>query len=115
MLTLLPRTGITVSATTQVRILGGLIGVAIAQAVVSELVAAKLRSALGLESVQEILSSPATLWFLPRAEREAAVHAYGEAFNMLSRIATGMSAAALLACMGAWRRRPLEASEASER
>ncbi|KAK7926951.1 hypothetical protein PG985_003949 [Apiospora marii] len=107
--------GITVGAVTQIRILGGLFGVAIAQAVISELVAAKLlHSKLSHERVEAILMSPATIKHLPPAVREAAVQAYGEAFNLLNKIAAGLSAAALLACLGAWRRHPLEPSEVSE-
>ncbi|KAK7958090.1 MFS general substrate transporter [Apiospora saccharicola] len=106
---------ITVGAITQIRILGGLIGVAISQAVISELVAGKLERALDRELVEAVLASPRIMATLAPAQRAAAVRAYGEAFNLLNRIAAGMSAAALLGCLGAWRRHPLKPSEITER
>ncbi|KAI1100336.1 MFS general substrate transporter [Jackrogersella minutella] len=100
--------GIAIGAITQVRVLGGLIGIAMAQAVLSSRVVDGLSSILTPEKLSLILQSAQSISGLTDEERMATKQIYGEAFNLQNRIMVGISAVSLLSCLGAWRRRPVQ-------
>ncbi|KAK8052189.1 MFS multidrug transporter [Apiospora rasikravindrae] len=107
--------GITIGAITQVRTLGGLMGIAIAQAVVFGEIFLRLEDVLSWDSLDAILESPRAIANLPPHHKVLAIEAYGVAFNILFKIAAGICAAALVACMGIWRRKPLSYAEHAQR
>ncbi|KAK9414517.1 putative Efflux pump FUS6 [Seiridium unicorne] len=100
--------GIAIGAITQIRVLGGLIGVAIAQAVLSAQVSDGLSMVLGPDQLSAITQSPEAISQFSPSARRAIVKVYGDAFNLQTKIMIGLSAAGLMACLGAWRRTPTE-------
>ncbi|KAK8010307.1 major facilitator superfamily domain-containing protein [Apiospora arundinis] len=103
--------GAMTGAITQIRILGGLIGIAIGQAVISTQVTGTLSKVLSPKSLEMVLSSPDRITRLPADEKDIVVRAYGDAFNTVNKIAIGLCGVALVACVGAWRRKPLSPAE----
>ncbi|KAK6072391.1 drug resistance transporter [Seiridium cupressi] len=100
--------GIAIGAITQIRVLGGLIGVAIAQAVLSAQVSDGLSTVLSPDQLSAITQSPEAISQFSPSARRAIVKVYGDAFNLQTKIMIGLSAAGLMACLGAWRRTPTE-------
>ncbi|KAK8080770.1 hypothetical protein PG997_008588 [Apiospora hydei] len=106
-----PYIGITIGAVTQVRTLGGLMGIAIAQAVVFGEIYLKLKKKLSYDTLDMILESPRAIAKLTPHDKEMVINAYGVAFNLINIIAVGICVAALIACMGIWRRKPLSLAD----
>ncbi|KAK7996827.1 phospho-2-dehydro-3-deoxyheptonate aldolase- phenylalanine-inhibited [Apiospora arundinis] len=92
--------GAMTGAITQIRILGGLIGIAIGQAVISTQVTGTLSKVLSPKSLEMVLSSPDRITRLPADEKDIVVRAYGDAFNTVNKIAIGLCGVALVACVG---------------
>ncbi|KAK7955994.1 drug resistance transporter EmrB/QacA subfamily [Apiospora aurea] len=102
---------ITIGAVTQVRTLGGLMGIAIAQAVVFGEIYLKLEKKLSYDTLDMILVSPRPVAKLAPHDKEMVINAYGVAFNLINIIAVGVCIAALIACMGIWRRKRLSITD----
>lgn len=94
-------------AITQVRVLGGVIGLAIAQAVLYRSLRSKLGSILSPQQVAALLDSTGSISkFLP-AQATATRQVYGDAFNLQMRIVTFIAAASVVSSCFAFRRHPL--------
>lgn len=99
---------VTIGAITQVRVLGGVIGIAIAQAVLNALVLDDLTKILGQEKLDALLRSATEINNFTAAEAAATRQIYGRAFRLQNRIMTYFAAASLLAGLIAFKRHPLE-------
>jgi uncharacterized membrane protein len=84
---LTPPPAVAMGAITQVRVLGGVVGLAIVHAL--------------------LLASPASIASLPPDVARAARLAYASASNLQMRVMVGFAAASLLASLGAYRRHPV--------
>jgi hypothetical protein len=104
----LTRTAVTMAAITQVRVLGGVIGLAIAQALLISTVRSRLSSLLSPEQIQSVLESTERIRSLPAEEARMARMAYAEAGNQHMFLALGMAGASLLAAVFCWRKQRVE-------
>lgn len=94
------------------RTLGGVIGIAIAQAVFVQRLQSSLHAIVPTDVVRKILQVPAAIGQLPPRQATAVRAAYGEAFNNQMRIVTYISIAAFFASFFTWRRHPKSLEEA---
>ncbi|RDL37716.1 MFS general substrate transporter [Venustampulla echinocandica] len=111
---------ITVGAITQVRTLGGVIGIAVVQAILSSHVRSSLPTFLNREQVEGILASTAYISRLDPHFEAATRAIYGEAVNLQMRTVTGFAAAAFVVSLFAYRKdrvdmNALEASRVAEK
>ncbi len=95
-------------AITQVRVLGGVIGLAIAQAVLLSSVRSHLISVLTPSQLDLLLSSTTYIASLPPEVAQLTRQVYGDASNLQMRIIVGFAGASLIASLGAWRRHAVE-------
>jgi hypothetical protein len=95
---------VAMGAITQVRVLGGIIGLAIVQAVLISSLHTWLAPVLTPTELISIFSSTYNIPFLPAAAAAATRVAYGNAMNIQMRIACGFAGASLLAGLLAWRK-----------
>lgn len=95
--------------------LGGLIGIAVAQAILNRQLLESLGSTIRPEKLAALLrSATAVLDFTPE-EAAMAKACYGSAFNLQNRVLMGFSVAALVASFGSWKRHPEEFAEVDKR
>ncbi|KAK4118273.1 MFS general substrate transporter [Parathielavia appendiculata] len=107
--------GVAFSAITQVRVLGGLIGIAVGQAVLTRRLLADLGAVLPPEKIAALLRSTTAIADFTPEEAADTAQVYGEAFNLQNRVMLGFGAAGLLACLGAWKRHPVEFADLEEK
>ncbi|KAM7204961.1 Major facilitator superfamily domain containing protein [Rhypophila sp. PSN 637] len=108
--------GVAFGSITQIRVLGGLIGIAVGQALLNaQLTTSELTSVLSPEKLASLLKSTDAIEGFRPEEKDATARAYGEAFNTQNRVMLGFGAAGLLACLGAWKRKPVEFAEIEEK
>ncbi|KAM7215801.1 Major facilitator superfamily domain containing protein [Rhypophila decipiens] len=108
--------GVAFGSITQIRVLGGLIGIAVGQALLNaQLTTSELTSVLSPEKLASLLKSTGAIEGFTPEEKDATARAYGEAFNAQNRVMLGFGAAGLLACLGAWKRKPVEFAEIEEK
>ena len=95
-------------AITQIRILGGVIGVGIGEVILSSQVWSSLGDILSADQVKLLLKSVSNInRFTP--EQQAAIRrSYGEAFNLQFRIMTYITLVCFVVCLGCWVRNPIE-------
>lgn len=96
--------GIVMGAITQVRVLGGVIGIAIGQVIISSRLTSELGPVLGPEKLAALLHSTAAIKTFSPEEAALAMECYGRAFNLQNKIMIGFAAAGVVACAGAWKR-----------
>jgi hypothetical protein len=106
---------VTIGAITQVRVLGGLIGVATAQALLTGRLLADLGPVLPSDKLAALLRSTTAISSFTPEEAAATAQCYGEAFNLQNKVMMGLSAAGLVACLGTWKRNPVEFAEVERR
>lgn len=93
-------------AITQVRVLGGVVGIAVAQVVLSSTIRADLPSFLTPEQVEAILESAASISKLEPEQIREVQRVYGGAFNKQTRMVMYFAVASLAVACFAFRRRP---------
>jgi hypothetical protein len=91
-------------AITQVRVLGGIIGLAIVQAISISSLHTSLSPLLTEPQLTSILSSTYNIASLPPQVAQATRAAYGDAMNIQMRIISGFAGASLLVGLFAWRK-----------
>jgi hypothetical protein len=94
-------------AITQVRVLGGIIGLAIVQAILLS----SLRSSLTPSQLSSILSSTTNIASLSPEAAALTRAAYGGAMNVQMRIVAGFGGASLSVSLFTWRREVAEFAE----
>ncbi|KAK4149586.1 drug resistance transporter EmrB/QacA subfamily [Chaetomidium leptoderma] len=107
--------GVAFSAITQVRVFGGLIGIAVSQALLRARLLGDLVAVLPADKLAALLRSPTALSGFTPTEAAATAHAYGEGFNLQNQVMLGFGAMGLLVCLGAWKRKPVEFAEMEAR
>ncbi|KAL8942172.1 MAG: hypothetical protein Q9216_001819 [Gyalolechia sp. 2 TL-2023] len=95
---------VTMGAITQVRVLGGVVGVAIAQVILSSSVRADLPSFLSPEQVEQLLSSASSIAQLEPDQILAVRKAYGDAYNQQTRMVMYFAIASLAVALLAFRK-----------
>lgn len=98
---------VTMGAITQVRVLGGAIGVAIAHAILNGQVRGELREVLGEKMLAALLRSAAEIEQMTDEQAMATRECYGTSFNAQARIMMYFTAASLLVTLFTFRRRPI--------
>ncbi|OBT66624.1 hypothetical protein VE03_03890 [Pseudogymnoascus sp. 23342-1-I1] len=98
---------VTMGAITQVRVLGGVIGIAISQAILNAQVKGELREVLGEEMLAALLRSAAEIEQMTDEQAMATRECYGKAFNAQARIMMYFTVASLLVTLFTFRRRPI--------
>lgn len=93
-------------AITQIRVLGGTIGLAICTAVLNQHVRHGLTTALSPQQVTNILQSVSSISDLDAITEKAVRRVFAEGYSQQMRIMTGFSGVAFLASLLAWERRP---------
>ncbi|KAB5513119.1 drug resistance transporter EmrB/QacA subfamily [Coniochaeta sp. 2T2.1] len=94
-----------ISSITQIRVLGGTIGLAISATVLNHALSARLPSILDPEQIKAISDSALFIGTLPEATRDAVRLAYSEAFNEQFRVMLYFAAAVWSATLLMWERR----------
>lgn len=102
---------VTMGAITQVRVLGGTIGVAVAHAILNGQVRRDLREVLGEKMLAALLRSAAEIEQMTDEQALATRECYGIAFNAQARIMMYFTAASLLVTLFAFRKRPISFDE----
>ena len=106
---------VTMGAITQVRVLGGVVGIAIAQVVLSSTIRTELPSILTPEQVSELLESAASIANLSPTQAQEVREVYGHAFNIQTRLVMYFAIASLVVCLLAFRRHPKSFADAGKR
>lgn len=89
------------------RELGGVIGIAIAHAILNSQVQAELREVLGVEMLVALLRSAEEIEKMTDNQAMATGECYGMAFNAQARIMMYFAVASLLVTLFTFRRRPI--------
>ena len=98
---------VTMGAIIQVRVLGGVIGLAIAQAILTRSLDTKLGSFLSKQQIAALLDSTRSISNFSPSQAQSTRQVYGDAFNLQMRIATFIAAANFLISLGAFQRHPV--------
>jgi uncharacterized membrane protein YdcZ (DUF606 family) len=99
---------VAIGAITQVRVLGGVIGLAIVQATLIADLKSRLAGILTPQQLSGVLASTERIALLPPEEARITRHVYGEAANRQMRIVMGFAIAGLLVSLFGWRRHAVE-------
>ncbi|KAL8640452.1 MAG: hypothetical protein Q9226_008745 [Calogaya cf. arnoldii] len=97
---------VTMGSITQVRVLGGVIGIAIAQVLLSSTIRSSLPSILNPAQLDALLESAATISKLSPAQATEVRRIYGHAFNRQTRTVMYFAIASLVVSIVAFRRHP---------
>jgi hypothetical protein len=95
---------VAMGAITQVRVLGGIIGLVIVQAILLATLRSSLSSVLTPSQLSSILSSTASIASLSPAAQQLTRAAYGDASNVQMRIVAGFGGASLLVSLFTYRK-----------
>lgn len=98
--------GVLIGLLTQIRVLGGLVGVAVAKALFTYRVQEELSKILAPDKLEAILQMPGIINTFTPAEAAFTRECYAQAFNLQTKMALGFTAAGLLACVAGWQRNP---------
>ena len=98
-------------AITQVRVLGGIIGLAIAQAILTRSLESKLGSFLSSQQIATLLDSTESISDLSPPQAKKTRQVYGDAFNLQMRIVTFIAAASVVSSLCAFRRHPVSVTD----
>lgn len=102
-------------AVTQVRVLGGLIGLAVCTAVLFESVKSQLSSILSARQLTSLLQSTNSIAEFSPAQQDATRSVYGAAFNLQMRIVMGFTIGSLCISIFTFRSRPRSLEEVHQR
>jgi hypothetical protein len=105
---------VAMGAVTQVRVLGGIIGLAIVQAILLASLRASLGGVLTPSQLAAILSSSSNIASLPPAAAELTRAAYGDASNVQMRIVAGFGGASLLVGLCTYRRQKVSFADVAK-
>ncbi len=97
---------VAMGAITQIRVLGGTIGLAICTVVLNDHVRHSLGLVLSPQQVASILQSVSSISDLDATTEKAVRQVYAEGYKQQMRIMTYISAAVFLVSLLAWERRP---------
>jgi hypothetical protein len=100
---------------TQVRVLGGLVGLAICTAVAFDLVKSELSSKLSAAQLKSLLQSSYSIAQFSPAQQDATRRVYGDAFNLQMKIVMGFTIASLCISLFTFRRNPRSLEEVHQR
>ncbi|PGH19325.1 hypothetical protein AJ80_04078 [Polytolypa hystricis UAMH7299] len=95
---------VTMGAITQVRVLGGSIGIAICQAILSSRVRHDLRQTLSKQQLADLLKSTSTIATLTPDQQRATSQAYGRGFKLQTIVLLGFAGASLLTSLLVFKR-----------
>jgi hypothetical protein len=95
-------------AITQIRILGGLVGVGIGEVILSRKVWSGLSSFLSPTEVKLLLSNVSNVKHFTQKQQTAIRASYEEAFNLQFRIMMYITIVCFVICLGCWVRNPIE-------
>ena len=98
---------VTMGAIIQVRVLGGVIGLAIAQAILTRSLDTKVGSFLSKQQIAALLDSTRSITDFPPDQAKSTRQVYNDAFNLQMRIATFIAAANVLISLCAFQRHPV--------
>ncbi|OHX00779.1 drug resistance transporter-like protein [Colletotrichum incanum] len=96
---------VTISAITQIRVIGGVIVVAASQAILNAQLDIFLGGVLAPEKLRALQQSAAALSSFTPEEAAIIIGSFGYGFNAKYKIMMGLSAAALLASLGCFQKR----------
>lgn len=96
--------GIIMGTITQVRVLGGVIGIAIGQTIISSRLTLELGPVLGPDKLAELMHSTAVIQTFSPEEAAMVKECYGRVFTLQNQVMLGFAASALLVCSGSWKR-----------
>ncbi|KAL8843746.1 MAG: hypothetical protein Q9176_001954 [Flavoplaca citrina] len=106
---------VTMGAITQVRVLGGVVGIAIAQVVVSSTIRSDLPSILNPDQVEAFLESAGSIASLEPSQAAEVRRVYGRAFNLQTRMVMYFAIASLVVCLIGFRRHPKSFADAGKK
>ena len=95
-------------AITQIRILGGVIGVGVGEVILSSKVWSALGGILADDEVEQLLQSTGNIVKFTDAQAAAIRLSYGEAFNLQFRVMTYITLVCFVICLGCWVQNPIE-------
>ncbi len=106
---------VTMGAITQVRVLGGVVGIAIAQVVISSTIRSDLPSILDPDQVEALLESAGSIASLEPSRAAEVRRVYGHAFNLQTRMVMYFAIASLVVCLIGFRRHPKSFADAGKK
>ena len=86
-------------------------GITVGQSLLTARLPRNLTGVLPPDKLAGLLRSTTALAKFTPEELAVTAHTYGEVFNLQNRVMLGFGAAGLLACLGAWKRKPVEFNE----
>ena len=98
-------------AITQIRILGGVIGVGIGEVILSSQVWSSLGDILTPDQVRLMLKSVSNIDLFTVEQQAAIRSSYGKAFNLQFRIMTYITLVCFVICLGCWVRNPIQVGD----
>ncbi|CAD0090644.1 unnamed protein product, partial [Aureobasidium mustum] len=97
---------VSLGAVTQMRQLGGVIGLAVTQAILNSDFKSQLAKFLSTEELKAVLLSTENIKSLSIAHRDMTCRAYGSSANSQMRVVTAFAGAAILTSIFAWQKAP---------
>jgi hypothetical protein len=97
---------VSLGAVTQMRQLGGVIGLAVTQAILNGDFRSQLTKFLSTEELKAVMLSTENIKKLSAAHKDLTCRAYGGSANMQMRVVTAFAGAAILTSIFAWQRAP---------
>lgn len=106
---------ITISAITQIRVLGGVIGVAMAQAILNQQLTTSLAGKIPSDKIEALLRSASAIRSFTPEELALTVEFYGKGFDLQYKVILGLSGLAFLTGLGCWQMHPASFTEIQKR
>jgi hypothetical protein len=103
---LLIEPAVSLGAVTQMRQLGGVIGLAVTQAILNGDFRSQLAKFLSTEELKAVMLSTENIKRLSAAHKDLTCRAYGSSSNAQMRVVTAFAGAAILTSIFAWQRAP---------
>jgi hypothetical protein len=98
---------VAVGTVIQFRMLGGALGIAVANTVLNSHVLSRLTPILG-SHVSTLLNEPSSIGLAPPALRDQIRTVFGEAYNLQMRAMIGFSAAQIISIMLVWKKKQIK-------
>ncbi|GKZ27177.1 hypothetical protein AbraIFM66951_001784 [Aspergillus brasiliensis] len=103
-----PDLAITMGVVTQVRVLGGTIGISVGQVLITHFVDRDLSHVLSPDEMVALKASVSSLRDFPSSKQRAVSEAYGRAFNAQIRMVLYITAACWVFGLGTFKKRPVD-------
>lgn len=97
---------VSLGAVTQMRQLGGVIGLAVTQAILNDDFRSQLAKFLSVDELKAVMLSTANIGKLSAAHKDLTCRAYGKSANAQMRVVTAFAGAAILTSIFAWQKAP---------